>query len=212
MSSKFSSASSPPQVGVGFCQKTSSALRRTSRIHPGSSFISEIWSTTSRLSPLPLLNEYAASESRKPYLYSSLMPSTWALRSVAMADLPSSRSRLERQLTGRSVLFHLVFVPGRLGVLGADPVVPLAFEDIDELGTTALDDPASEEDVDETRLDVVQNALVVGDDQDAGRVLGGHPVDPLGDDPDGIDVEAAVGLVEDGERGAEHRQLEHLGT
>ena len=46
-----------PRSGVGFCQKTSSALRRNSRIHCGSFFISEICSTISRSSPLPLLNE-----------------------------------------------------------------------------------------------------------------------------------------------------------
>src|SRR3954465_9161275 len=182
-----------------------------SRIQPGSSFIAEIWSTTSRLSPLLLLNEYLSSEPRNPNLYSSLMLPTWAFRSVSLAVLASSGSGLERQLAGRGVLLHLVLVPGRLGVLGADPVVPLALEDIDELGAAALDDPATEEDVDETRLDVVQDALIVGDDQDAGRVLGGHPVDPLGDDAHGVDVEAAVGLVEDRECGAEHRQLQPLG-
>src|SRR3954447_11387239 len=115
-----------------------------SRIQAGSLFIAEIWCTTSRLSPLPLLNEYEASESRNPYLYSSLMPSTWVFRSVAIAELPSSGSRSECQLTGRGVLLHLVLVPGRLGVLGADPVVPLALEELDELGAAALDDPAAE--------------------------------------------------------------------
>src|SRR4051794_27866228 len=100
MSSKFRGLRSPPPGGVGFSQKTSSALRRSERIHSGSFFISEIWFTTSRLSPLPLLNEYWASESRNPYLYSSLIPSTCVFRSVAIADLPSSGSRLERQLTG----------------------------------------------------------------------------------------------------------------
>ena len=37
------------------------------------------------------------------------------------------------------------------------------------------------------------------------------PVDPLGDDPDGVDVQAAVGLVEDGEGRPEHGELEDLG-
>ena len=63
----------------------------------------------------------------------------------------------------------------------------------------------------ELGLDVGQDPLVVGDDEDAGGVLGGDAVDPLGDDPDGIDVQSAVGLVEDGERRAEHGELEDLG-
>jgi len=51
----------------------------------------------------------------------------------------------------------------------------------------------------------------VGDDQDARADPGGDAIDALGDDPDGVDVEAAVGLVEDREGGAEHGELEDLG-
>jgi hypothetical protein len=55
--------------------------------------------------------------------------------------------------------------------------------------------------VDEVGLDVAQDPRVVGDEQDAqvGGLLG--PVDALGDDAQRVDVEAGVGLVEDGEAG-----------
>ena len=43
-------------------------------------------------------------------------------------------------------------------------------------------------------------------------VLGGDPVDPFGDDADGVDVQAAIGLVQDGERRTEHGELENLGA
>ena len=47
-------------------------------------------------------------------------------------------------------------------------------------------------------FDQVQDALVVGDDQDA-HVGAGELVDALGDRPQRVDVEAGVGLVEDRE-------------
>ena len=58
-------------------------------------------------------------------------------------------------------------------------------------------------------LDHVEDALVVGDDQDA-HVGAGEAVDAVGDGPQRVDVEAGVGLVEDRHRGAQQRQLEHL--
>ena len=63
--------------------------------------------------------------------------------------------------------------------------------------------------VDDVGLDVVEQALVVGDQQDAqvGVELG---VDALGDDAQRVDVEAGVGLVEDRQLGLQHGHLEHL--
>ena len=43
-------------------------------------------------------------------------------------------------------------------------------------------------------------------------MLGRNPVDPLGNDPHGVDVQATVGLVEDGEGRAKHGELEDLGA
>ena len=58
-------------------------------------------------------------------------------------------------------------------------------------------------------LDQVQDALVVGDDQHA-HLGAGEVVDALGDDAQGVDVEAGVGLVEDRDLGLQHRELEDL--
>ena len=79
----------------------------------------------------------------------------------------------------------------------ADLVVALALEALDELDAALEHDPPVHQDVDELRLDVVQDALVVGDDQGAEALLVVQPLDALGDRPQGVDVEARVGLVED---------------
>ena len=63
--------------------------------------------------------------------------------------------------------------------------------------------------MDGVRLDQVEDPLIVGDDQDA-HVGARELVDPLGDDPQGVDVEAGVRLVEDGHLGLQHRELEDL--
>ena len=65
--------------------------------------------------------------------------------------------------------------------------------------------------MDEAGLDVGQDPFVVGDHQGRRCRSGTRPCSRLGNDPDGVDVEAAVGLVEDRERGAEHGELEDLG-
>src|SRR4051794_24113956 len=114
---------------------------------------------------------------------------------TSLAGIVRSPSKRRPRLILR---LDLVLVPGGVGVLLAEPVVALLLEAIDQFGAAALDDPAAEEEVDELGLDVVEDALVVGDDQDAGPLRLGDPVDPLADDPHGIDVQAAVGLVEDG--------------
>ncbi len=107
--------------------------------------------------------------------------------------------------------FHLGFVLGGVGIFLADPVIALFFEQLDQFRAAVFDDPAAEEDVHELRLDVSQDPLVVRDDQDAGLVASRDAVDAFRDDPDGIDIEAAVGLIEDREGGAEHRELQDLG-
>src|ERR1700722_14032791 len=114
------------------------------------------------------------------------MPATWRFRSVVIADGPSlkavesgvfgawqwgwagaaSAGGLEGRALGRGL--HLFLVAGGLGVFLADPVVALALEQLDQLGAAILDDPAAEEDVDELGLDVGEDPLVVGDDQNAG--------------------------------------------
>src|SRR6187551_3318250 len=80
------------------------------------------------------------------------------------------------------------------GYLLANPAIALLLELGDQLGPALLDDPALEHDVDRVGLDHVQDALVVGDDQDA-HVGPGEGVDPVGDGAQSVDVEARVGLV-----------------
>src|SRR3954447_6034409 len=76
----------------------------------------------------------------------------------------------------------IAYLRGRAGLdLVLDPAVALLLELRDELGAALLDDAAVVEDVHGVRLDQVEDALVVGDDQDAhsgAREL----VDSLGDD------------------------------
>ena len=81
--------------------------------------------------------------------------------------------------------------------LGEEAVVALGLEAVGELGAALLGDPAVDEDVHEVGLDVAQDARVVRDEQDAGAGALLGAVDALGDDPQRVDVEAGVGLVED---------------
>ena len=98
----------------------------------------------------------------------------------------------------------------RLGC-GAPALVALALEPLGQLGAAAVDDAAVDEDVDPVGLQVVEQALVVGDDQDAqlGTVLA-HLIDTVGHDLERVDVEAGVGLVEDGDLGLEDGHLQDL--
>src|SRR3954463_8541305 len=83
----------------------------------------------------------------------------------------------------------------RLDGGGEEAVVALGLEAVGELLAALLGDPAVDEDVHEVGLDVAQDAGVVRDEQHAGAggLLG--PVDALGDDAQGVDVEPGVGLV-----------------
>ena len=78
-----------------------------------------------------------------------------------------------------------------------------------ELGPALGDDPATHEDVDVVGLDVAQDALVVRD-QERAHVGADERVHAGRDDPERVDVETGVGLVEDRDLRLEHRELEHL--
>ena len=56
---------------------------------------------------------------------------------------------------------------------------------------------------------VVKQTLIVGDNH-GGIVRAAQFVDPSGHDAQGINVEARVGLVENGEGGVEHCHLEYF--
>ena len=90
-----------------------------------------------------------------------------------------------------------------------EPRVALLLELERELLAAGPHDPAVDEHVDEVGNDVVEQPLVVGHDEH--RALGrAQRVHAAGDDAQGVDVEARVGLVEDRERRLEHRHLEDL--
>ena len=67
------------------------------------------------------------------------------------------------------------------------------------------------ENVHEVGSDVVEQSLVVGDD-DGGILVGAQLVDSLRYDAQGVDVEAAVGLVENRQAGLQHGHLEDFVT
>src|SRR5215218_8543004 len=93
-------------------------------------------------------------------------------------------------------------------VLAEDRAVALLLEAQRQLLAAGRHDPPRREHVDEVGLDVVEQPLVVGDQQDT-HVRVELRVDALGDDPERVDVEPRVGLVEDRELRLEHRHLQH---
>ena len=56
-------------------------------------------------------------------------------------------------------------------------------------------------------LDVVEQALVVGDDEER-ALRRAQRVDAFGDDPQRVDVEAGIGFVEHGEARLQQRHLQ----
>src|SRR5687767_3259241 len=92
----------------------------------------------------------------------------------------------------------------------AELAVALGLDLLDQLRAAAVRDAAVEEDRHAVRLDEVQDPLVVGDDQDAHAGLGLDRVDRVADDVERVDVEARVGLVEDGDARLLEGELEHL--
>src|SRR5690606_39831707 len=70
----------------------------------------------------------------------------------------------------------------------AEGVVTLLFEPLGELEATGRHDAAVHEDVDGVRGDVVEEALVVGDDQET-AIGAGQLVDAVGHDAQRVDVE-----------------------
>src|SRR5688572_30825967 len=94
-------STAPPHLGIGLDSKIFSASRRKSRIHCGSSFMSEIWRTISTSSPLRALKN-AFDSVRKSYLLISPIGSAWVSRvvmSVAMVyrNVECRKSNVERK-------------------------------------------------------------------------------------------------------------------
>src|SRR2546425_1927560 len=90
-----------------------------------------------------------------------------------------------------------------------DPAVSVLLEVAREVRIPALYDLPVDEDVDDVRYDVVEQTLVVRDDEHR-PLRASHRVDAVRHEPQGVDVESGVGLVEDAEFRLEDRHLEHL--
>src|SRR3954470_20243389 len=99
---------------------------------------------------------------------------------------------------------------GRRRGRAGEAVVALVLQLLGELLAALLDDAAVDEDVHEVGLDVAQDAGVVRDEQNPDLAARADPVDALGDDAQGVDVETGVGLVEDRHLGLEQLELYDL--
>src|SRR5699024_9974862 len=95
---------------------------------------------------------------------------------------------------------------------GEEAVVAFVLEAIGQFRSAFLSHLAVDDHVDVIGRDVVEDAGVVGDEHDADVGDALDAVDAFGHDPQGVDVEAGVGLVEDGELRLEHLELEDLVT
>src|SRR5439155_22783726 len=83
------------------------------------------------------------------------------------------------------------------------------FKPVGELGAALLDDSTVDEHVYEVRRDVVEDSLVVRDHERTH--LGADELAyPTRDDAKRVDVEAGVGLVEDGDPRLQQRHLQDL--
>src|SRR5215475_11975158 len=76
-----------------------------------------------------------------------------------------------------------------------DPVVSLILQLDRHFLAAGFDYPASVEHVDEMRLDVIEQPLVVRD-QDDRVIFVGQLVDAARDDPQRVDVQSVIGLVQ----------------
>src|SRR3989442_6129342 len=90
-----------------------------------------------------------------------------------------------------------------------DPAVSVLLEVAREVRIPALNDLSVDEAVDDVRHDVVEQTLVVRDDEHR-PLRAAHRVDTVRHEPQGVDVESGIGLVEDAEFRLEDRHLEHL--
>src|SRR5882724_2142311 len=87
---------------------------------------------------------------------------------------------------------------GHYGGFLIDPVVAFGVYSSGEVLSAGEDDAAFLHDMDDVGDDELENSLVVGDDEDC--VIGAaEGCGALGDGAEGIDVQAGIGLVHEGE-------------
>src|SRR5262245_64688835 len=89
------------------------------------------------------------------------------------------------------------------------PIVSLILQLDRQFLAAGFDYPASVEHVDEMRLDVIEKPLIVRD-EDYGVVFFGQLIDAARDDPQRVDVQSGIGLVQHGQLRLEHGHLQNL--
>ena len=79
-----------------------------------------------------------------------------------------------------------------------------------KLGAAALNDSAVQHDVNEVRLDIIENSLIVCDDQHTHIIQFVESPGAFGHDAQGIDVESGIRLIHDGDLWLKNRHLQNL--
>src|ERR1700690_3218666 len=132
------------------------------------------------------------------------LPAAWSIPETGFSAVVTSVSV--------SVIWDILGFSGS-GVreLLLDPVVAPGLELERERLVAALDDAPVDHDVHKVGYDVAEEALVVGDEEDP-EARPAQVVDPVGDDPQRVDVQAGIRLVHEGEAGLQHRHLKDLGA
>src|SRR5436190_7597283 len=123
----------------------------------------------------------------------------------------TSRLRMGNSLRTASTSMG-TFTPARsrtCRLVHAEAGIALALELVGELRSPGLHDAAVEEDVDVVRCDVSEDSRVVRDQQGPDTGLP-DLVHASAHDPQRVDVETGVGLVQDGDLGLEQRHLQDL--
>src|ERR1700722_1258604 len=131
----------------------------------------------------------------------------------AAAAVPASRGRSAAKASTRPAS-AAVLIGLSSAVMASRPLVlvlrvAVGLELERELLAAGADDASLREHVHDIRHDMVEQALVMGDD-DHRALRRAQPVDPVRDQLEGVDVEAGIGLVEHRELRLEQRPLQNL--
>src|SRR5262245_53527816 len=127
------------------------------------------------------------------------------LRSMSTAEsVASSSSGLSRSEFMEMESWDSGLLSGRL-----QPVIALFFKFERKVRTARLDDAAVGKDVNHIGSDVIEQALVVSNEENA-AVRTAHEIDAFGNDFKRVDVEARIGFVEHGIARLQHEHLENF--
>ena len=105
-----------------------------------------------------------------------------------------------------SVHFHFLLCDGRFGDIIA---VSALFQFNRQFLAAAADDSTLRHHMHGVRHDVVENTLVMGNDEET-AAWRSQRIDAIGDHPQGVDVEAGIGFIENCESRLQQRHLENI--